>query len=170
MNIFITTGTPEFLQKLQQKYVNEQIILMHGQGHSLLLHETERKTVFQAPRRYEVLASTGSIRDEGFFAFYNVAVTEEGVPVFEHHYKERANSLHDMPGFIAYRLLRPQRSDTYSILTQWTDASFYQIWSESPAAKMDFQLDTLSTPTGHPIHFFSSKPYVSSYQVAKDEG
>ena len=37
------------------------MVVMHGEGNSLLLHETEGKSVFQTPRRYEVIGSSGTL-------------------------------------------------------------------------------------------------------------
>ena len=66
------------------------MIVMHGEGNSLLLHETEGKTVFQTPRRYEVISSSGTLEENGFFAFNNIPVTDEGRPIFEHRFTKRS--------------------------------------------------------------------------------
>ena len=69
MNIYMTSGTPEFMESLKEKYAAERLIAMHGQGNSLLLHETEGKTVFQTPRRYEVIGSSGTLARKWLFRF-----------------------------------------------------------------------------------------------------
>ena len=43
------------MEKLHQKYENENMYILYGTNETLLLHETERKTVFQTPRKYEVV-------------------------------------------------------------------------------------------------------------------
>ena len=43
MNIYMTSGTPEFMESLKEKYAAEGLIAMHGHGNSLLLHETDRQ-------------------------------------------------------------------------------------------------------------------------------
>ena len=63
------------------------------QGNSLLLHETAGKTVFQTPRRYEVIGSSGTLQENGYFVFNNIPVTDEGRPIFEHRFKERAGAI-----------------------------------------------------------------------------
>ena len=88
MNIYITSGTPAFMEALRDKYPQEMIIAMHG-ADSLLVHETTGKTVFQTPRRYEVLASSGALDENGYFVLNHLPVTDEGRPIFEHHFKKR---------------------------------------------------------------------------------
>ena len=98
------------------------LILCTVEGNLLLLHETNGKTVFQTPRRYEVIRLLGHIlKKMDYFVFNNIPVTDEGRPIFEHHFKERANAIDAELGFIAFRLLRPHKSDTYIILIEWSD-------------------------------------------------
>ena len=46
MNVYITTGTYDFLKKLKDKHSNETIFIMQNGENTLLLHETSGKTVF----------------------------------------------------------------------------------------------------------------------------
>ena len=43
------------------------MILIHGEGNSVLIHETEGKTVFATPRKFEVLDSVNDLEEHGFF-------------------------------------------------------------------------------------------------------
>lgn len=49
MYIYLTSGTGDFLEQVKNKYPNDHMILIHGEGNSVLIHETEGKTVFAAP-------------------------------------------------------------------------------------------------------------------------
>ena len=109
------------------------MVVMHGEGTSVLLHETEGKTIFQTPRRYEVISSSGTLKEDGYFAFNNIPVTDEGRPIFEHRFQMRAGSIDSEPGFIAFRLLRPLDSNTYIVMTQWVNASYFHKWENSAA-------------------------------------
>lgn len=167
MNIYITSGTPEFMESLKEKYAAEGLIAMHGQGNSLLLHETEGKTVFQTPRRYEVISSSGTIQKDGYFVFNNIPVTDEGRPVFEHRFTERAGAIESEPGFIAFRLLRPLDSDTYIVMTEWSESTYYTRWKNSSSFD---QAHSSKSQTGvdNTPHIFSSAPYITTY-MTRDE-
>ncbi|MER2091003.1 MAG: antibiotic biosynthesis monooxygenase [Sporosarcina sp.] len=163
MNIYMTSGTPEFMESLKEKHAREQMIAMHGQGNSLLLHETEGKTVFQTPRRYEVIGSSGTIQDGGFFVFNNIPVTDEGRPIFEHRFKNRAEAVQSELGFMAFRLLRPLDSDTYVVMTEWSDNTYYTRWKNSSAFKEAHIADPSTAGVDNTTHIFSSAPYVTTY-------
>jgi heme-degrading monooxygenase HmoA len=162
MNIYMTSGTPEFMESLKEKYAAEGLIAMHGHGNSLLLHETDGKTVFQTPRRYEVVSSSGTLQESGYFVFNNIPVSDEGRPVFEHHFTERADAIESELGFIAFRLLRPLDSDTYIVMTEWSESMYYARWKNSPSFD---QVNLTKSQTGvdNTPHIFSSAPYVTTF-------
>ncbi|WP_172369936.1 antibiotic biosynthesis monooxygenase family protein [Sporosarcina jiandibaonis] len=165
MNIFLTSGTMGFMETVRKRYANEMMIVMHGAGNSVLLHETEGKTVFQTPRRYEVISSSGKLTEEGFFAFNNIPITDEGRPIFEHRFQSRIEAIAGEPGFVAYRLLRPLNSETYIILSQWTSKEFLNLWLDSPAYKK--MNDSIENEVGldKMQHIFLSAPYVTTYKT-----
>lgn len=167
MNIFMTSGTPEFMESLKEKYAGEGLIAMHGQGNSLLLHETAKKTVFQTPRRYEVIGSTGTIQEDGYFVFNNIPVTDEGRPIFELRFKDRAGTIESEPGFIAFRLLRPLDSDVYIVMTEWTDSTYYARWKNSSSFTQTHLKDRADAGVDNTPHIFSSAPYITEYATRK---
>ncbi|KXH84122.1 antibiotic biosynthesis monooxygenase [Sporosarcina sp. HYO08] len=169
MKIFITTGTPEFMEKLQEKFSAEKLFIMYGASHSILLHETEGKTLFQTPRRYEVIGSYGNFEEVGYFVFNHIPVTDEGRPVFEHHFKNHYNILQKRAGFIAFRLLRPLGSDTYIILTEWKDAFSFNQWKATPEYGRVHATETSGAGVDRAAHLFSSAPYITTYQKKKNE-
>ena len=113
------------MKLLRKKYPRETMVLMFGEGNSLLLHETGGKSVFQSPRRYEVIHSSGELKEPGYFAFNNIPVTDEGRPVFEHLFQNQLKQIDSEVGLIASRLLRPLKSDTFLVITQWTNAHLF---------------------------------------------
>ncbi len=163
MNIYMTSGTPEFMESLKEKYAAEGLIAMHGHGNSLLLHETAGKTVFQTPRRYEVVSSSGTLHESGYFVFNNIPVTDEGRPVFEHRFTERARAIESELGFIAFRLLRPLDSDTYIVVTEWSESTYYTRWTNSSSFDKAHTSNPADAGVDNTLHIFSSAPYVTTY-------
>ena len=102
MYIYLTSGTPEFMESLCAKYAKENMIAMHGSTNSVLLHETEGKSFFSTPRKFEVIDSLGQFEDSGFFVFNNIPIIDEGRPVFEHRVLNRSSNLDKEPGFISF--------------------------------------------------------------------
>lgn len=169
LNIYLTSGTMNFMESLQAKFSEENMIVMHGAGNSILLHETMGKTLFQTPRHYEVIHSFHSLEHQGFFAFNNIPVTEEGKPIFEHRFHNYAESITKFAGLVATRLLRPTNSDTYIVLTQWTTKKAFDQWKKSSNYA---QIQTISEDgliTNKSSHIFSSAAYLTTYQGIEDE-
>ncbi|MBK3495964.1 antibiotic biosynthesis monooxygenase [Viridibacillus sp. YIM B01967] len=168
MNIYLTSGTPEFMESLRKKYPNEKMIVLHGAGNSVLLHETAGKSVFQTPRRYEVLDSTNELEEQGFFVFNNIPVSDEGRPIFEHRFLSRSRAIEDEPGFKAYRLLKPLNSETYIVASEWSGPASFEAWKTSKAFKEAHENQSTSDGTDN-RNIFTSKPYVTTYTTAKIE-
>lgn len=168
MNIYITSGTMDFMEVLRKRHKKETMVAMHSSGNSVLLHETKGKTVFQTPRRYEVVSSSGNITESGFFALNHLSVTDEGRPVFEHLFQDLTDTIADEPGLIAFRLLRPLDSDTYIIMTEWSKELFFDAWKKSPAYEHVHEESKSRVNINRTAHIFSSAPYVTTF-VTKNE-
>ncbi len=164
MYIYLTSGTADFMDNLRRKYLpKEKMIVLHGAGNSVLLHETEGKTVFSTPRKYEVIDSVNPIEQTGYFVFNNIPVSDEGRPVFEKRFLSRSRAIENEPGFIAYRLLRPLASDTYIVLTQWTGPSSFEAWKNSRAFKEAHSKPDRTTPGVQQQNIFNASSYVTTY-------
>jgi len=169
MNIYLTSGTMDFMKTLRTRYPKEDMIVMHGAGNTVLLHESEKKSVFQTPRRYEVINTLGTLADTGFFAFNHIPITEEGRPIFEHRFQTRLQDINGETGFVAHRLLRPLNSDTYIVLTQWTSKVFLNLWLESPTYKKLHESIEHEAGLDKMQHIFLSAPYVTTYKTTTEE-
>ncbi len=161
MNIYLTSGSMDFMESLQKKFKADNMIVMHGAGNSILLHETTGKTRFETPNRYEVTASSGELQAEGFFAFNHIPVSDEGKPIFEHRLQVRSDKITAEPGLIAFRFLRPTNSDTYIVITQWTDKRSFDLWKKSPTYTQSAH--EIGEATDRRSHLFSSAPYLTTY-------
>ena len=165
MNIYITTGTFDFLKSMEAKYPNEKMVLMVNPNGALLLHETEGVSVFKEPRKYETIDSAGEWRKEGFVAMYNIPVTDEGRPLFEHQFKNRTGKIENEPNFIAIRALRPLSSNTYIILTAWSDEISYQKWNSTNSFTEALEIKGAGKGEDSLPNFFASATYVSKYTI-----
>ena len=159
----------DFMEMLKKRHPKETMIVMNGVGNSVLLHETTGKTFFQTPRRYEVFGTFGTLNEEGFFAFNNIPVTDEGRPIFEHRLLSRIDSIGDESGFIAFRLLRPLDSDTYIVLTQWTNQGDFKSWENSSSYKTVHESNKSGAGLDKMSHIFSSAAYVTTYKTKKED-
>lgn len=141
------------------------MLLMQNAETALAWHETNGPTVFQSPRKYEVIQSLGQLQKTGFVACHNIPVREEGRPVFEYKFIERIKKVESFPGFIAFRLLRPLTSDTYIVMTMWEDEEAYKGWKGSSAFSEAHSQAIQSTES---TSVFSGPSYVSVF-VMVDE-
>ncbi|HWL26254.1 MAG TPA: antibiotic biosynthesis monooxygenase [Ureibacillus sp.] len=132
MYVHLTSGTPDYMEKVLKKYEKENMFILYGTDSTVLLHETDRKkSVFATPRKFEVIDSVNEIEQRGFFVFNNIPVSDEGRPIFEQRFLNRSRDIEKMPGFIAFRLLRPIKSEIYIVLTQWANKKAFDTWKES---------------------------------------
>ncbi|PLT27728.1 antibiotic biosynthesis monooxygenase family protein [Peribacillus deserti] len=169
MNVFITAGTADYLSSIKKKHSQEHMILMNGMENALLLHETEENTVFSQPRKYEVLDSAGALTDHGFVVMNNIPVTDEGRPIFEYRFKNRAGLIEKEPGFIAIRVLRPLNSDTYVILTVWETQQDFSNWQNSQSfSKAHAKKEGAAAEQAPQKTIFSGSSYVTNYAISEE--
>lgn len=168
MNLFMTTGTYEYMKKMRDKHPEENMVVMQGENTTLILHETEGKGIFQTPRRFEVVDGTGEFKEKGFFVFNNIPVTEEGRPIFEHRFKNRAGAIENEPGYVAFRVLRPLDSDTYVVLTEWESPVFFEKWKESQAFSKAHSKPENAAPS-KPVNIFAGSSYVTTYNAKPED-
>lgn len=90
MNFYITYGTVDFLKKIAQQHGLEKMLFMKGLDSAILFHETDGKSVFQAPHSYDIIDQSGALEQPGFAVLNNIPVTEEGRSLFETRFKNRA--------------------------------------------------------------------------------
>ncbi|MGG3434609.1 antibiotic biosynthesis monooxygenase [Heyndrickxia coagulans] len=167
MNAYITTGTYDFLLKIKEKYPDEKMVLLQNPEHALLLHETEGKTVFASPRRYQLAASNGNLEDGIFFIFTHLPIPDEGKPVYEFHFKKNTPAIESKPGFAAYRLLRPVKGDTYIAITGWKDEESFEKWKRSIDYLLVHSLDL--TEIGANKSTYDAPAFTKEYVIPQDE-
>ncbi|ATH94947.1 Heme-degrading monooxygenase HmoB [Bacillus glycinifermentans] len=163
MNFYITYGTLDFLKKIARQHDLENMLFMKGPDSAVLFHETDGKSVFQAPRSYEVIDQSGTLEQTGFAVLNNIPVTQEGRPLFETRFKNRAGKIESRPGFKALKVLRPKDSDTYIVLTLWESEQAFQDWKNSTSFKEAHDKPQSSAGINQKGTIFSRPSYISSY-------
>lgn len=161
MNLYMTSGTQYFMEKMVKDHPNEKVLLMQNNETTLLVHETEGKTFFKTPRKFEIMQSLGTLIEHGFVSMRHIPVTEEDQPVFELRLKNYSKLIENQPGLLALRVLRPIKSDTYIILTQWKSEKESSAWQTS-ALDLDMKVNS-------PKNLFSGNTYVSNYFIPVEE-
>jgi heme oxygenase (mycobilin-producing) len=169
MNIFITFGTVDYLSKIKEQHSAEKMVLMQSPDNALLLHETDGETVFNEGKHYEVIDAVGDIQQGGFAVLNNIPVREEGRPIFEYRFSQRAGLIEKEPGFGAIRVLRPTNTDTYVILTIWDKESSFKNWQQSKAYEKEHQKRGTSEEIDQQKSIFSGPSYVTTYHVVSEE-
>lgn len=162
--IYITTGTLAYLQTVKEAYANEKMVLLDGGDAAVLVHETEGETVFHEPRRYEVIEAVGELGG-AFVVCNNIPVTEEGRPLFEYRFSQRARLIETEPGFVAIRVLRPLSNDTYIIMTCWEGKEHFENWQRSKAFERAHGKRETAPHEEKQPSIFPRPSYVTKYTV-----
>lgn len=160
MKAYMTNGTVDFLLKLNDQHPNLHFHLMTSPSSTLAYYEGNVKNVFVSGRAYDVLIHTGELQEDGFVVMNNIPVTEEGRPVFEERFKKRQHAVDAMPGFQAFRLLKPHKGNTYIVFTQWRRKVDYENWKNSEQFSEAHKKSSVKPPA-----YFADRPFLMSYHM-----
>jgi heme oxygenase (mycobilin-producing) len=165
MNIHITSGTFPFMMNIKKKHQKKHsIILMQSEADTLLVHETNGKSIFQTPRSYEVISHIGVLQQKGFCVMHYIPIDEEAIDVFEYRLKNHSLNIELFYGFQAFRALRPKKGNTYVLMSVWKDANAYSLseklytFPDSLIQEFSLQMLKMHSPT-----------YVRKYWIPKEE-
>ncbi|WLR51487.1 antibiotic biosynthesis monooxygenase [Bacillus tianshenii] len=168
MNIYIAYGTGDYLQTLKKQHPLETLRVMTNADRTILVHESNKETFFKEGHSYEVIDQSGELPEEGFAVLNNIPVRDEGRPLFEERFQNRARLIEHEPGFQAIRVLRPLDSDTYIILTVWQDEKSFKGWQKSNAYDKAHKKRGTSEGIDN-TSIFSGPSYVTNYHIVNDE-
>jgi heme-degrading monooxygenase HmoA len=168
MKLYITYGTISYLQKLIAEHQLEQdhLLFLQSEVQNALVVETDRENVFKEGSTYEIIESIGDFQDAHFVVMNNIPISEAGRPLFEERFKQRTGLVETEPGFKAIRILRPLESNTYIVMTLWSDASSFQTWQLSDSYKKAHEKK--GTSEGLPHTLFTGKPYIKTYEIEEN--
>lgn len=168
MNFYITSGTSDYMEKLVAKQKKETLFLLHGQGNSVVLHESEKKSVFAVPRKFEIISGAGELEQRGYFVFYNMPIISDDGPVFEKKISDLLETFERDVTFISYRFLRPVKEETYILLTQWVGPASYEVWTNSNAYKNTWAAIVSGTQSSVQ-KLFNASTYITTYSAPPAE-
>lgn len=156
--MYFTGGTEDYLKKFFADNPQETFALMHSDDVFMLAHETEGSSLFNEPKKYEVIDASGTLHvPSGFVVCNHIPVSDEGRPLFEYRFKNRARLIEKEPGFLAIRVLRPLRYDTYMILTIWTGEAAYNQWKKSKSYSDAHSKGEFGAPNMFPRPSFATR-------------
>jgi heme oxygenase (mycobilin-producing) len=168
MKVYLTSGTPDYLMKIKAQHPEENLVLMNNLDSAILVHETNGESLFNEPRKYEVIDSAGTLGQEGFAVLNNIPVTDEGRPLFEDRFLNRPRLIENEPGFQAIRVLRPLSSNTFIILTIWKNEGAFENWQKSKAYEQTHKnRGTEAGIDSAKPNIFESASYVSKYYISE---
>lgn len=159
--IYIASGTANYLLQLLKKFPNENLRIFHGNRHSLLIHETEGRTLFQFPKTYQLIENIGTLPLKGKAAIRYVPVLEEFQPVFEFQIKKKMKEIPPNIGIISLHVLRPAKGDTYAIIAS--------IRKGEPIEKCRELFNFLLEVQPGKKKFYPRPGYTEEYVIGEDE-
>ena len=168
MNLYMTSGTADYMEKQVEKYSTEQLIILHGNGNSVLIHETEKKSIFSAPRKFDVLDATGKLEQKGYYVFHNMPIVSDDRPVFEKKILDHVGSLKQDSSLISYRFLRPVKAETYILVTQWSGPASYEVWKNSSDYK-NHLAPLLNSSQSSIQTIFNAATHITTYSAPPTE-
>ncbi|MCM3739561.1 antibiotic biosynthesis monooxygenase [Oceanobacillus luteolus] len=164
MKAHMTKGTIDFLQKLAEKNPDQNIKLMQSNEGGLAYYEHNPKKLFQSGRTFEILEETGVILQNGYVVMNNIPVAEESQPIFEDRFKKRKQAVENMPGFQAFRLLRPEKGEIYVVLTQWATKKHFEDWKASDVFSEAHKNEAVKSSS-----YLFKNAYVADYMMYEEE-
>lgn len=164
MNLYMTSGTPDYMEKLVDKFAKEPLIILHGNGNSVLLHESDKKSIFAVPRKFEIIEGAGTLTQGAYYVMFNMPILSDDRPVFENKLTDQLTSLRQDSVAIAYRFLRPVKAETYILLTHWSGPASYELWKNSNAYKTALQ-PILDGAQSSMQTMFNAATYVTTYSA-----
>lgn len=164
MKAFMTNGTIDFLEKLDDKHPEITFYLMNSNTGGLAYYENKNKNVFSSGREYDVIVQSGEMKEKGYVVMNNIPVTDDDKAVFEDRFKKQKAAVDGMPGFQAFRLLRPKKGNKYVVITQWGSITDFENWKGSEQFAKAHKRQTTK-----PQAYFPNEPFITKYHMHDPE-
>ena len=169
LNLYTASGTADFLQKVVDKYPKEQMILLSGTDKSMILHETEGKTVFSLPQKYVVAESYGSLEQFGFYVLHHFSADGGNRDMLVQQFKNVLGKLTEDPTIRSFRLLTPKKGKGHVVfVTHWSGPHSYEAWKNSNIYKNHFE-SLLNVEAQSIQKIFDGDNYVATYNALPKE-
>ena len=169
MNFYLTSGTSDFLLKLMERNPQEKLILLSGNEKTVMLHETEGKTIFSLPQKYEVADTHGELTQKGYYVLYYLSLDGHQGDLLRQQFLERNDRLKKNLGIMSYRLLLPKKRKEHVIfISQWGGDAAYEAWVDSNEYAEHFaKLFNVEASSVQKI--FDGSSYITGYRALKLE-
>lgn len=165
MYAHITTGTFGFLKSLEDKKPSINFLYMQQGLNTSAYYESDlKKSVFSTGRSYEIISKTGQLPCKGYITLDNIPVTDDSIKSFEMQFKDNNLPAFSMPGFVAYRLLKPKKGNMYTLLYAWESERYYKYWIESDEYKAYIKKNETRLPA-----YFANRPFTQTFTVIEED-
>jgi heme-degrading monooxygenase HmoA len=95
-----------------------------------------------------------------------IPVRPEFAEAFENRFRERLGLVDQMPGFLAYRLLRPSKPEhPYVVLTFWESEEHFRAWTSSAEFREQHKQERTLGPEA-----FAGPVQLEVHQVVQESG
>ncbi|UXR77679.1 MULTISPECIES: signal transduction protein TRAP [unclassified Staphylococcus] len=160
MNFFITYGTLSFLQQIQNKHEDRNLLIFAGEGQAIILEETDLDTIFQQPNEYRVMSRTGDLSESDFQVLITIPTSEDHKYQLEKQLETYQPALDENPDYHSYRLLKSTHQNVYKVLLGFTTRNAYDDYKKSSAFRNNLSLEATKPLAGaSAVH----TPYIEQY-------
>ncbi|TDM07478.1 antibiotic biosynthesis monooxygenase [Macrococcus lamae] len=138
MYTYLTHGSEYYMQRLIDNNNDRTLMKYAGQEDIILYEETTEKSVFSSPESFEVVESDGSMTDDAPLMLRYFQVSDERRKAAESRLTGEKNFA-EYDGYIAYRLLRPLRGQTYCVALQFQDEDMLDDFRKSSVYREHYE-------------------------------
>lgn len=157
----ITTGTTKFLKNFIESHQKIDFYLMKHGATTLIYYEHKRKkSVFVSGKSYSIIKQHGQVQQIGFVSMHHVPVMDDVKTIFEEKISAPLETMKQVTGVSAIRLLQPIKNNTYVIFIIWNSEKNFQRWERT---KMDF-----STLVRQPA-YFGERAFTQTFRMLKED-
>lgn len=156
MKLYASYGTYAFLKQKKDKNPDHSLYLFSTADNSVIIEETEDRTVLKEPIAYEEIKSDGAIDERHFHAVIFIPTTEDHAYQLEKKLESLTANYSQFAGYRCYRFLKPTKQLTYKIYFGFNSRNDYETFKNSSVFKENFSREALS-------QFFGSSTQYASY-------
>lgn len=149
MNLYTSYGTYGFLNQIQLNNPDHDLFQYSASDTSVILEETEGKSVLKHPSAYEVLYSVGEFNEEHFYCALFIPSSEDHKNQLEKQLLHFGAPFDNFSGFKSYRLLRPLEGNTYKLYFGFANRSAYEDFKSSDLFQDHFSKAALNQFFGY---------------------
>ena len=156
MKLYTSYGTYGFLNQIKRNNSEHHLFQFSADDSSVILEETDEKTVLKHPSAYQVIDSIGEFDENHFYSAVFVPSSEDHSNHLEKKLLHLGAPFSSFGGFKSYRLLKPLKGNTYKIYFGFANRLAYEDFKASDIFQNNYSKEALS-------QYFGSSGQHSSY-------